>query len=154
MSEDLFRNEFKKVEIKNTVYLYPYPVIKNAKYLIEIEKEFEPFFIQSFKNKYLASPDSHPPFLIDSHLHEDGATKIYTIKIEDLCFNFLPNRANDLAMALKTEQIISKKIIDVLMRKQGSKINLKRIYENQLKCSSCQSLGIESNLISDWINLL
>ena len=73
------RKEFKKVIIGSSCYLYPWPVIKENKYLIEVEADQADSFIEGIFNSQIISPDERPSYLIKKGLHLDGFTTIFEI---------------------------------------------------------------------------
>lgn len=145
------RKEFKKVNIKNSTYLYPFPVVKDHKYLISIDESFAPFFILSWRNEYLALPDEKPSYLDFLDFHSDKQTCIYTINADKLNFYFLNE---DTARTNKIHEILSKKIRAVLNKEDHARDNLQKAFEKQMKCQTCIDLGIKSPEVINWISSL
>jgi hypothetical protein len=148
------RQEFREVQVQNKTYLYPFPVIKGNKYLIEIPKEFSHFVILSLENGFLYSPDQDKNYLNEIGVHTDGNTPIFKINFQKLSFEFLSHSEVDPDKAKTLHQLISKKIIAVLEGEESAKDKLKHRFEMQLKCSTCQSLGIEEPEIKEWLESL
>ncbi len=151
-SESEMRNEFRSIKQQESFYLYPLPVIKGNKYLIETK--FPDFFIDSLAKGYLDSPDINKSFLIEEKIHNDGKTPIYSINIEKLHFKFLTKREDDLIKAKGIEKVLTEKIKSVLKGALDSKEDLHHRFQKQLLCSTCQSLGINSSDISKWLSKL
>ena len=148
------RNTFKQVESNSTCLLYPLPIIKDNKYLIEIERGLAPFLIKTFENGFADLPDSFPDYLIKNRTHTDNKTYIYRIDYCLMNYKFLPLRENDISKAKKIEQLISDKIKNVLLKKEDSIEQLLHRIEKQKECKTCQSLGINDSKLEEWINLL
>ena len=73
------RKEFKKVIIGDICYIYPWPVIKENKYLIEVKIDQADVLIQRILNGKLTSPDESPSYLNKKGVHQDGFTPIFSI---------------------------------------------------------------------------
>jgi hypothetical protein len=70
------------VSIKDQIYIYPFPVIKDKKYLIHMEsKEIAELFTVQVSSGEIDSPDGKIDSLPEIGIHSDGKTKIY--KLED-----------------------------------------------------------------------
>lgn len=152
--EPKMRTEFRKVRVQDKTYLYPFPVLKGNKYLIEVKDDFAEFLILSLKNQYLYSPDRDKDYLVEIGVHTDGNTPIFQIENSKLCFNFLPNAERDPKKAKALHQLISNKVISVLVNDKDARQKLKQRFESQLKCSTCKSLGIGEPKIKEWIKKL
>ncbi len=137
------RNHFKSVLIKGRCFLYPLPVIKENKYLLEVPKDFSDIFILLFQNHFLKNPEGNWKGWQKSEVHSDGKTPIYQLDIENLSLAFLPSQ-EDPQKAATINELLEKKIKAVLQGTQGAKESLKKTYENQKNCSTCQRLGIAS----------
>jgi hypothetical protein len=148
------RNIFKEAKVLNKVLLYPFPVIVTNKYLIDLENISAKFIIAAYKNKYIDSPDSSLLSYSQNKIHTDGKTPIYIIKLDKLVFNLLSNKELDLQKSSSIEKLLNKKIIAVLLNQEDSKEDLLKCYEKQLKCSTCQKLGIQTDELRSFIQLL
>ena len=148
------RHIYKKVSVNNRCFLYPMPIIKQAKYLIEVEEEFADFFIFAFEHKMLPSADGLPEFLEESGIHNDGATKIYAVKRPSLKFRLLKHPEEDLEKSQTIETILNKKLTAVLEKQEGSIAALSKTYLNQRKCKTCVQLGINDSSLMKFMNLL
>jgi ASC-1-like (ASCH) protein len=137
------RNQYKQVSFSVLNFLYPTPVIKELKYLIELDEKLTNFFIFAFEHKYLESADSKPSFLVEDRVHEDGRTKIYQIDYSNLHFSLLKNKSLDLKKANSIEKLLRKKIVEFLRGEEKSKDALLNTFEKQKKCSTCLKLGID-----------
>ena len=72
--------ELRATKINQKIYLFPYPVIKERKYLILCENEQQAQeIIQGVKDKKFQHPDLISDDFIFLTLHSDGVTKIYTL---------------------------------------------------------------------------
>jgi len=150
------RYTLKKVSVGGICFLYPIPVVKQHKYLIEIPPIFSDFFISAFINQYLVSPDTTPDFLVHDRIHTDGSTPVYKIDCSKLSFTLLFNRNKDTTKASTIENLLTKKIILVLLspNDQEVKNSLVKTLEKQKLCSTCQSLGILDTKLQSFIDLL
>lgn len=74
------RRDFRKVMVGTTCYLYPWPVIKGNKYLIEVESAEADLWIEKILSGKIPSPDENPSYLIKKGLHQDGFTIIYSMR--------------------------------------------------------------------------
>jgi hypothetical protein len=75
--------EFKTTQIDNHYYLYPIPVIKNQKYLIQCSDYNQSIeLIRLIHNKEIIHPDNSLSQFIRLGTHTDNKTPIY--KIVDL----------------------------------------------------------------------
>ena len=146
-----YRQVFKQVKLNNCTYLYPMPVIKNHKYLIQIDDQYVYFFMHAFEHAFVASPDEKLNWLVFSHVHTDGNTSIFTISFDQLVFRFF-EVDND--QSIKLTQLLTQKIKAVLKQDILAVDKLKQIYLNQLKCSTCQSLGIAQPKLKQLIGFL
>jgi hypothetical protein len=73
--------ELKKVVIKDKIYLYPFPVMRDKKYLIAFSShEKAERYLKAILNKLLIHPDESKDFLTQLAVHEDGHTIIYCPK--------------------------------------------------------------------------
>lgn len=140
-----YRTEFKYTG----EFLYPLPVIKDRKYLIECHS-FHDFYIFCFEEGHLASPDSFPNFLRKKSVHSDGQTEILEIVIDNLYFTYLPNIEKDPQKAETLQTLMSSKIQDILKGEDEAIARLEKLYENQKKCSTCQSLGILAPSVNNF----
>ena len=148
------RTTFRKVTPGGKTYLYPFPVIKENKYLIEVHKEHAEFFMNSLAKGYLTSPDTTQDYLEKIGIHTDNQTPIYKLVPGKLTFQFLPDRNKDLTKAANVEKVLAKAIVAYLTQQPDSHEKLKTRFEAQLDCSTCQALGIQSQEVRDWMDLL
>lgn len=81
------RKEFKKVLIGEICYLYPLPVIKENKYLIEVEINLADLIIEKILNGQIKSPDETPGYLIKKGYHQDGKTPLFRINKDLISFS-------------------------------------------------------------------
>jgi hypothetical protein len=73
--------ELKKVVIKDKIYLYPFPVMKDKKYLIAFSShETAEKYLKAIENNPLIHPDESKDFLTPLAVHDDGQTIIYCPK--------------------------------------------------------------------------
>ena len=93
------RVDFKRVSFDNKFFLYPTPVIKNQKYLIEVGKSWADFFIFCLLHGFIPSPDGNLSYLREDRIHTDGKTMIYQVSIADLKFDLLKSTLSKLAKA-------------------------------------------------------
>ena len=72
------KREFKKVEIDGSIHLYPIPVIKDKKYLIECRSDEEASKLMGLiEQNLIPHPDADlSGFQLKGH-HTDGRTPIY-----------------------------------------------------------------------------
>lgn len=143
------RKVFKSTTINNQLLLYPVPVIKEEKYLIFTTSKFEKFYLFSFEAELINSPDSDKTFLDKLRLHTDSKTWIYSINVDKLKFNILPNKHLDPDKASKVEAVISDKIKAFLRDEIDSEKKLLKVMTAQLKCSTCQKLGIDNSPLKE-----
>ncbi len=88
------RNQFKKVSIKDQTYLYPLPILRENKYLLQIESEWSDFLIFCLEKRLIDSPDLKSELYQNSRIHEDGRTPIIIINPNHKIYAVL--RDNDL----------------------------------------------------------
>jgi len=145
------KRQYKKSKINGETYLYPIPVIKNSKYLIYIEKEYVAFFIDSWKNGFLTHPDENPSYLKGVMLHSDDRTPIMKIMYGNLHFEFLQGEEEK---KMSISKVLSLKINSFLNKESDAKSKLIQTFNNQLKCKTCQKLGVGSDEVLSWISHL
>lgn len=138
------RNQFKSVLIKGRCFLYPLPVIKENKYLLEVPQDFSDIFILLFQNHFLKNPEGDWKGWQKSEVHSDGKTPIYRLDIENLSLTILSSPEEAPQKAATINELLEKKIKAVFQGIEGAKESLKKTYENQISCSTCQRLGIAS----------
>lgn len=150
------RKEFKAVITKDHCYLYPTPVIKDQKYLIEINPQLKDIFICALKNSIVESFDSLPSYLIKTGVHTDGKTSIFKIDYENIQLNLLPQRDKDLSKAEEIEKVLIARIKDYFKSpsEPAIKDRLVNTILKQRKCSTCDTLGINSIETSEFFNVL
>ena len=69
------------VRVRDRIFIYPVPVIKNKKYLIEVSSEIQAQqIIKDLENGSVKSPDENLDHLEEIGLHTDQQTKIYQFK--------------------------------------------------------------------------
>jgi hypothetical protein len=69
------------VRVRDRIFIYPVPVIKNKKYLIEVSSEnLAQQMIKDLENGSVKSPDENMENLEEIGLHTDQQTKIYQFK--------------------------------------------------------------------------
>ncbi len=96
---------------------------------------------------------SNPPDF-ESKLHNDGATPIFIIPKNGPVVKFLPDRNNDETAAMAIEKVLSKAIwryIETEEKDLSLKAKVETRFNAQLSCSSCQSLGIASQSVEDFV---
>lgn len=131
-------------------FIYPWPIVKNQKYLISSPGvRSSKYLILLIEMGYLDSP---PNF--DHTLHSDGTTKVYQVPGTGPIPAFLPHREQDPAAAAVIEKVLAKAFwnyvkTDSPKRELGDKV--KKRFEAQLACSSCQGLGIDNETISKLV---
>lgn len=148
------RKEFKSVNIKDDCFLYPLPVIKEQKYLLKVPPKFASFFIKALKNDFLLPPELDWGLWNEVGVHTDQKTLIFTFDREKLKFDFLPSSKGNEQKAETINQILNKKVKSVLNSEKDSFKDLMKTFENQKKCSTCQSLGILSPMLSELLEEL
>lgn len=148
------RFAFKEVKIAQGQYLFPLPVIKGNKYLIQVPERFSQFFIYCFEHRILPSPDLKPSYLIQKSVHTDGETIIFSIDPGKIECKLLPHGHLDPVKASQIEAVLTKHIARILTFKEEDVNKLKQAIDKQRKCSTCQKLGIESLQIDELVRLL
>jgi hypothetical protein len=150
------RNIFKKVPLKDKEFclIYPSPVIKESKYLIQVEDQFAAFFVNALKESFLPSPDINKEYIYEHGTHSDGNTTIFHIRKEILQFNLLVNHKLDSEKAKVINNLLNNKIISVLKLGENAKKELSYRFKKQKECSTCQKLGILNPKLEDLINTL
>ncbi len=142
---------FKICSFKGENFFYPTPVISDLKYLIWIDSDFSDFFLKSWKEGFLDHPDNNPNYLDFLRIHSDNKTKITKIIYDKLYFTFLLGNKKE---SLSANQVLSSKIMAVLKKEKDSISELSRTFNNQLKCKTCQKLGVNRDIVVSWISLL
>jgi hypothetical protein len=133
----------------NKIWLFPTPVIKNQKYLIECESIELAKTLEKIINEKLIEENSEAFVLAGKHT--DGSSSIFKVEKKFVVLKFLPNRDKDLAHAHSIESSLSQALMI------GDIQKTQRLYSAQLKCSSCQKLGIDApevkKLLDECINI-
>lgn len=78
---DANRKEFRRVEVQGKTYLYPFPIIKEKKYLIEVDPTIVESIISAIVNNVIESPDAFPDYMVEQGIHNDGKTIIYSLDL-------------------------------------------------------------------------
>ncbi len=72
--------EFKITTILGNIYIYPFPVIKDSKYLVSCDSLQEAHeLIENISNKKIKHPDDKGANIIFISLHSDQRTKIFKL---------------------------------------------------------------------------
>lgn len=153
------RNIFKSVNIDHSFHLYPLPVIKENKYLIDINSNNSSvldFFIKCFKYKYLSSPEAgFNSYYKNKKIHIDGKTQVFSFDQTKIMFNFLEIPTDqDKTKVEKINEILSEKVKAVLYRDKSLYSELSKRFEMQKKCKTCQKYGIDSEKINEILSIL
>ncbi len=133
-----------KISILNNIhYLYPYPVVKNKKYLVKASNSNQAMFIiKLFESSILASPIERQEYYFEPSLHTDEQTKIFSIRIDNIEIK-LPNREVDLKKSIVIEKVIKQKIINIYNNTEKDfQLKLEKQYKKMLNCRNCRQLGI------------
>ncbi|MCR9204363.1 MAG: hypothetical protein NXH75_07295 [Halobacteriovoraceae bacterium] len=146
------RKAFKAVKIKERCFLYPLPVIKANKYLLEVPSEFSEVFILLFQANFLENPETNWKGWNKTEVHSDGKTPIYKLDAENLSLSLLTTPEEDPQKAKTINSLLEKKIKAILNGEVGAKESLKKVFENQKNCSTCQMLGITSSELEEVID--
>lgn len=150
--------EHKLTTINDRIFLYPVPVIKEKKYLIEIENEMHAVVFNALiQSQVIRDPLEQEVNYQKIEQHSDGKTWIYKLNNETL--HLLANREVNSQRAETVEKVLTKKIWSILeANSESSRIeacdNLLKVYKAQLNCSECQKMGITEIPIKKFINLL
>jgi hypothetical protein len=139
------RDEFRVTAGNGPQYLYPWPVMKENKYLIL--SKYPASFILAFKHHFLTSADSDKSYLKLEGQHSDGKTPIYSIEVDKLNFKLLGDKEE----VQKINEVLNNKIKDVLLDKEKAKEALKKRFESQLNCKTCQANGILKPELKEFI---
>lgn len=140
-------------------HLYPIPIIKEKKYLLNIEtadSKILEFFLKSFELGYLSPPyESDANYYTDPRTHIDGKTPIYSFDLKLIFFKFLnvPTGENEKKVK-KNNEILSKNVVSVLKDGKSQYPKLAHRFQMQQKCSTCQEYGINSEDLGKTIELL
>lgn len=145
---------FKSVRVENKTFLYPFPIIKEKKYLIEIDEKFADFYIHALEHGKLLSFDENPLWMIEKTIHSDGNTIIYELNLESIEFTLLSHPEKDPTKAETINILLNKKMRACLNGEDNAFQALLKTYQNQLSCSTCQSLGIEDPALKQLIDML
>jgi len=148
------RNTFKEVKVLNKSFLYPLPVIKEKKYLIELGEVPADFMIYALEKSFVESPDSSLTFYMKNGIHTDGKTPYYLLDLDKVKFNLLKNKNLEPKRSETIETLLNKKILSVLKNEEESKPELIKCFRKQLKCSTCQRLGFQSEELKKLLGLL
>ncbi len=133
---------FKCVQVSEQSFLYPFPVIKGSKYLIQVPDNFANFYAQALTHGFLQSPLDSVSYYQKEGLHTDGKTPLFSFNRPKLTFTLLQASAENHDKKKSIEKILNTKILAVLAGKPNSKAELEHRYAQQKKCSTCQQLGI------------
>ncbi len=142
-----------------TFYLFPVPVVQNEKFLIKSESLYSAEILKKcLDQEYLASPLENENLYQDLGLHTDQQTKIFEIHPTSFHLKLLPTRDYDLKKSHTIESILSKRILNLInsepKNRDNTKSELLHRYETQLSCSECRKLGISSEKLKNWLELL
>ncbi len=148
---------FKKTNIGDTILLYPTPVIKDKKYLIQTNSEIEARVKLALLNGgILKTPLEDETIYEKVKLHKDGKTQIYQLH-ENSEWLILKDRKLNIDKAKKVEEILKNKITSLFESDTNFDEQIKKvlkIYKAQANCSECQKLGIKELAIPKFIDLL
>lgn len=148
---------FKKTKTEDVFFIYPTPVIKDKKYLIQTNSEIEARVKLALLNSgVLKTPLKDENIYEKVKLHKDGTTWIYQLN-ENSEWLILKNRKLNLDKAKKVEDVLKNKIISVFKIETNFDqhiIKILKIYKAQTNCSECQKLGIKELPIPLFIDLL
>jgi hypothetical protein len=152
------RVEFKKVKVQSRFFLYPTPVQKEKKYLIVVDEHWGELAQWMIYFKVMVSPDTSPDYLqLQPEKHTDGITRIFSINWSLIDIDLLPNRHLDSDKATKIEKVLESKLLSFVSNgSQQSWEDLLRAWDKQMKCQTCQRLGItdsKMNLVFNKIDL-
>ena len=125
-------------------FLYPFPVVDNAKYLIEVETLWEGRLLELCLNEKKLEPD--PEAFAEVRLHTDGQTPIFHPLKARLHLRLLPQRETELDHAITIEGVISRALF------QGDRAKVRRLFLAQSSCSSCIPLGIQEPEVEEFLN--
>jgi hypothetical protein len=149
------RLEFKLTQFKDMTFLYPSPVDLENKYLIECPSTEVAKIIQiSLSKNFLMSPDLHPSWIKWARTHQDQKTAIYVLVQSELIFSFLPQQSEDRVKADAIQKAMTRKILQASANPHSIEKELLSLLQNQLNCSTCQNLGMNSPEITKWIHEL
>lgn len=117
MSDDT--RTFKLAKMKDMSVIYPHPVKKGEKYLIQPnhnlgDTELQ-LLVSALNEGYLSTQKDHSSYYRNMGTHTDGQTPVYELMIEQLHFNFLNNKESDLKKGEAIEKILSKKLIALII---------------------------------------
>lgn len=142
--------EHKVVHASGKIYLYPFPVIKDEKYLIECESEIFSQKLMGLLNKNLfPNPLENNLTYEMTCLHTDQKTRIFR-PLRSEHYPILGKRSINPTKAEVVEKVLIKKIMAYLfMEQEGSKDEMMRTYQKQLNCSECQKMGINDLKVSE-----
>ncbi len=131
-------------------FVYPWPIVKGEKFLIACPGERAAhYLILLFELGLLASPPS-----FDSVPHSDGTTPVYQIPQGGPIAGFLPKRLEDPGAASAIERVLSKNIWKFVLTdspQEPLRQAVKKRFEAQLSCSSCQGLGIGDESVARFV---
>ncbi|MAE59559.1 MAG: hypothetical protein CME69_11800 [Halobacteriovorax sp.] len=148
---------FKKTKTEEIILLYPTPVIKDKKYLIQTGSEVEARVKLALLNSgILKTPLEDKTIYEKVRVHKDGKTKVYQLN-EVSEWLTLENRKLNIEKAKKVEDVLKNKIISLFEKDSNIDEQIKKVlkvYQAQINCSECQKLGIKELLIPKFIQLL
>ena len=148
---------FKKTKIEGDILLYPTPIIKDKKYLIQTKSEVEATVKLALLNSGLLKTPLEDELVYEKvRIHKDGKTQIYKLD-ENTKWLTLINRTLNIEKAKKVETVLKNKITLLF----NSEINfddqvnrISKIYQAQTNCSECQKLGIKELDIPRFVEML
>lgn len=148
---------FKKTKTEEIILLYPTPVIKNKKYLIQTGSEIEARVKLALLNSgILKTPLEDRTIYEKVRVHKDGKTKVYQLDKNSEWLT-LENRKLNIEKAKKVEDVLKNKIISLFEKNSNLDEQIKKVfkvYQAQINCSECQKLGIKELPIHLFLDLL
>ena len=131
-------------------HIYPWPIVKDQKHLISTPSpRAAAYLILLFKNSYLTSLEN-----FEQTIHGDGATPIFHPPKNGPVALFLPNRNEDEGSAFAIEKVLSKRLWQYVTpgyQDDALKNEVIKRFDAQKDCSTCNSLGINHELVAQFI---
>lgn len=155
--------KYKFAKTKEKVLIFPFPVEKGKKYLITPDRQLTTrgleILMSALNFDLIHSPLLDPASYSALGLHDDGQTPAFQLKIAELSFHFLKEKKIDPVKAQTIEQILSKKLREIILAETlehhlAAYQNFKQRFASQLKCSTCQEMGINSPELNEWVESL
>jgi len=140
------RTEFKIAGKEAPFRLFPLPVIKDEKFLIEVNTIQEAQLLLFLLKKQWVEIDPESPASLWKELaiHQDGQTQRFAPDWGQLRINYLPGEPNEKTKAV--EAVLSRlvaKWVEAPYSEQAKALKeLEQKIKAQLNCKSCQSYGI------------